>query len=71
MPLAVTVGSLLLSGFLVAFVVTMSHESEEILLEREPSFAKVCLSDRCRSGKAKPRVVQFPFILHFLLLCSQ
>ena len=38
-----SVSSVLFSGLLVAFVVTMSHESEEILLEREPSFAKVCV----------------------------
>ena len=34
-------GCVLLAGFLVAIVVTLSHESEEIMLEREPSFAKV------------------------------
>ena len=42
LPLAVSVGSVLLGGFLVAMVVTLSHESEEMLLDREPSFSKVC-----------------------------
>lgn len=38
LPLAVSIGSVLLGGLLVAIVVTMSHESEEMLFEREPSY---------------------------------
>ncbi len=38
LPLAVSIGSLLLGGVLVALVVTLSHESEEMLFEREPSY---------------------------------
>jgi fatty acid desaturase len=38
LPLAVSVGSMLLGGLLVALVVTLSHESEEMLFEREPSY---------------------------------
>eukprot|EP00045_Choanoeca_perplexa_P003029 m.28306 g.28306 ORF g.28306 m.28306 type:complete len:387 (+) comp11824_c0_seq1:105-1265(+) len=40
LPLAVSIGSVLLGGFLVAMVVTLSHESEDMLLDREPSFSK-------------------------------
>lgn len=39
LPLAVSIGSILVGGFLVAVVVTMSHESEEILFSRETGFA--------------------------------
>ncbi|EDQ91338.1 uncharacterized protein MONBRDRAFT_6483 [Monosiga brevicollis MX1] len=38
LPFKVVLASILVSGFLVAIVVTMSHESEELLLEREPSY---------------------------------
>jgi len=41
LPLTVSIGSLLLSGFLVAVVVTLSHESEDMMFERENSYVKM------------------------------
>eukprot|EP00051_Salpingoeca_urceolata_P032182 m.14560 g.14560 ORF g.14560 m.14560 type:complete len:394 (+) comp4844_c0_seq1:155-1336(+) len=38
LPWYVAIGSVLTGGLFVAIVVTVSHESEEILTEREPSF---------------------------------
>lgn len=38
LPWYVAVGSILVGGFLVAIVVTVSHESEEMCFEREPSY---------------------------------
>eukprot|EP00050_Salpingoeca_kvevrii_P005693 m.285149 g.285149 ORF g.285149 m.285149 type:complete len:384 (+) comp11309_c0_seq1:192-1343(+) len=38
LPVAVSVGSILFGGLLVALVVTLSHESEEMFEEREPSY---------------------------------
>eukprot|EP00730_Choanoeca_flexa_P000371 TRINITY_DN10171_c0_g1_i4.p1 TRINITY_DN10171_c0_g1~~TRINITY_DN10171_c0_g1_i4.p1 ORF type:complete len:387 (+),score=90.91 TRINITY_DN10171_c0_g1_i4:1156-2316(+) len=40
LPTTVAVGSVLFAGILVAIVVTLSHESEDLLLEREPSYSK-------------------------------
>ena len=42
LPIGVSVGAVLLSGFFVAIVVTLSHESEEMwpVGQREPCFAK-------------------------------
>eukprot|EP00052_Salpingoeca_macrocollata_P032966 m.6931 g.6931 ORF g.6931 m.6931 type:complete len:377 (+) comp4495_c0_seq1:53-1183(+) len=40
LPLVVSAGAVLLGGLLVALVVTMSHESEEMLTSREPSFVR-------------------------------
>lgn len=39
LPAVVSIGSVLLGGLLVALVVTLSHESEEMLFKREPSYA--------------------------------
>ncbi len=40
LPLSVSLGSVLVGGFLVAIVVTLSHESEEMVTERETSYVK-------------------------------
>jgi len=41
LPLGVATASMLLSGFLVAIVVTLSHESEEFSFDRQTSFVKM------------------------------
>jgi fatty acid desaturase len=38
LPLSVSIGSILIGGLLVALVVTLSHESEDILFDRETCF---------------------------------
>ncbi|XP_065178893.1 delta(6)-fatty-acid desaturase fat-3-like [Sycon ciliatum] len=40
LPLSVSIMSILISGFLVAIVVTLSHESEDMKTSHEPSFVK-------------------------------
>jgi hypothetical protein len=41
LPLVVSVGAVLFGGFLVAIVVTLSHESEEMTTGRIPSYVKM------------------------------
>ena len=41
LPLGVALGSVLLGGWLVALVVTLSHEAEEMMDEREPSYVRM------------------------------
>ena len=41
LPVLVSVGSVLMGGFLVAIIVTLTHESEEIITEREVSYVRM------------------------------
>ena len=40
LPFAVALGSVLWGGWLVAMVVTLSHEAEELMTTREKSYAR-------------------------------